>query len=582
MQSLGNLATKDGLVTLAGINSSQADQDAGKNEHLRPFDIKYPPRKKQKTEKSDGDEAGEIKPIGKRALFRTSTAARKETYQRVLRLSPAQKRASGSRRIGAVATGMAKDSEVVVFNATSAVTEPDDIIARIDLPEGAEAADLDIYEPETSNFSVAYCTDFDIYEQTFAYDFTSKKAEKIPNGPRRIYQMPFPDASESVKTRPKFRCLRFLNTENVVTLVNKPNKGGAELRIFHLYPTGPASLVLQKDLPRRILQAVSMDVCAFDADKSGNQQIAVAVAAQDISIEVYVTNYQRRTATFSPFKRYITLRNVHEHQMTKVCFSPFHSPTRAPEPEPPATGPKGQPVQQKAPETPSHPGPQYIRLASVTYGNTVVVDTFPLSPLDPRDKHSRYVLSHPSDEKFTAFAYIAVISGIVLVVAFLLQSFVVGFSDDKATSPFNLLPERVRTFLDQPAAAAGAYGRGVELRVHSVVEEAVPSNMPGRGRIHDFLSQHGSSTTKALVVRDAGYSSSLAIDVHPDQEAYVKEDTEAKYWDQLDEQQKAAWRERLIRAGEWVEGQGESVLTGVLFSTYAGLVGNVAAQALGG
>ncbi|KAK5112696.1 hypothetical protein LTR85_011207 [Meristemomyces frigidus] len=582
VQSLGSLATKDGLITFAGINSSQAAQNAGKNEHLRSFDVKYPPRKKQRTEKSNGDEKGEIKPIGKRSLFKPSTAAKKETYQRLLRLSPAQKRESGSRRIGAIATGLGKDNEVVVFNATSAVPESEDILARIELPQGAEAADLDILEPQQSEFSVAYCTDSDIYEQTFNYDFSSKKAEKTPKGPRRIYQMPFPDASESPKSRPKFRCLRWLNTENLITLVNKPNKGGAELRIFHLYPTGPASMVLQKSLPNRILQAVSMDVCALDADKSGNQQIAVAVAAQDISIEIYVTNYQRRTATFSPFKRYITLRDVHQHQMTKICFSPFHSPNRAPAPEPPAKGPNGELVPQKAPETPSHPGPQYIRLASVTYGNTVVVDTFPLSPLEPQDKQSRYVLSHPSDEKFTMFAYIAVISGIVLVAAFLIQSFAVGFSDNKTMSPFNLLPDSVRNFLDQPAAAAGGFGRGVELRVHTIVADALPSDVPVVGRLRELLASHDRSSTKALVVRDSGDSTSLSIDVHPDQEAYVKEDTKAKYWEQLDEQQKAAWKERLVRAGEWVEGQGEKVLFGVLFSEYAGVVGDAAAMALGG
>ncbi|KAK6405468.1 hypothetical protein LTR95_018760, partial [Oleoguttula sp. CCFEE 5521] len=50
VQSLASLATKDGLITFAGVNSSQAEQNAGKNEHLRSFEIKYPPRKKQKTE----------------------------------------------------------------------------------------------------------------------------------------------------------------------------------------------------------------------------------------------------------------------------------------------------------------------------------------------------------------------------------------------------------------------------------------------------------------------------------------------------------------------------------------------------
>ncbi|KAK1066862.1 hypothetical protein LTR74_006912 [Friedmanniomyces endolithicus] len=578
VQSLGSLATKDGLITFAGINSSQADQNAGKNEHLRTFEVKYPPRKRQRTDISDGDEKGKIEGMGKRSLFKRSTAPKSETYQRGLRLSPAQKRESGSKRIGAVATGMAKDSEIVVFDATSATPQDADIITRIDLPEGDEAADMDIAEPDTSEFSLAYCTDYDIYEQTYKYDFTAKEAEKTPKGPRRVHQMPYPDAANAnPKSRSKFRCIRFLNSQNLVTLSNKPNKSGAELRIFHLYPTGPATLLLTKSLPSRIKSAASMDVCALDADKSGNQQVAIAVAGSDISIEIYVTNYQHATDTFSPFRSYVTLRDVHKHQMTKLCFSPFHSPSRAPDPEPASTGPNGEPIPPKEPQPAMHPGPQYIRLASVSYGNTVVVDTLPLSPLEPQNKHSRYVLSHPSDERFTTVAYIAVITMIVLVTAFLLQSFLTGFSESES-GPFSLLPQNFRHFLDKPANAA----RGVQYELASKVESAVPSNLPVvKARLRDLLATHGGSESKALVVRDGGDSTSLSVDVHPDREAYLKQDTAAMHWDQLSREQQAGWKAKLVQTGEWTVEEGETVLKGVLFSGYAGMVGQVAAQALG-
>ena len=56
VQSLSNLATADGLVTFAGINASQENQNAGKNDHFRSFEIKYPPRKKQKTDEETGHE----------------------------------------------------------------------------------------------------------------------------------------------------------------------------------------------------------------------------------------------------------------------------------------------------------------------------------------------------------------------------------------------------------------------------------------------------------------------------------------------------------------------------------------------
>jgi len=583
VQSLGSLATRDGLIAFAGINSSQADQNAGKNEHLRAFDIRYPPRKKQRTEKSDGETQGSVTPISKCALFAPSTAAKKETYQRLLRLSPARKRESGGKRIGAIATGMAKDSEVVVFNATNASPGKSDVLTRIVLDEGQEATDLDIAAPEEAEFSVAYCTDYDIHEQTFKYDFASKQVEKMPKGPRRIHQMPFPDSLEKPQSRPKFRSLRFLNPQNLVVLANKADKSGAELRIFHLYPTGPATMVLQKTLPFHIRQAVAVDVCALDADRNGNQQLVVAVAGQDISIEVYTTNYQRNTDTFSPFKHHLTLRNVHEHQMTKMCFSPFHPPARAPDPEGPTTGPNGEPIPQKA-ETFQHPGPQYIRLASVTYGNSVVVDTFPLTPLDPKDKHSRYVLSHPNDEAWTKWAYIAIITLIVAVVAFMIQAFASGFSGDSA-GPFSILPAEWRDFLDRPAAAASGYQRGAQHSISKALADSLPSNMPGKARLRELLSAHRASpdsNTRALVVRDGPDGFSVSVDVHPDKQAYLKQDTRAKHWDELAEHQKAAWKQRLIQAGEWAESEGESVLLGVLFSEYAGLVGEVARGAIRG
>ena len=583
MQSLGSLATKDGLITFAGINSSQADQNAGKNEHLRSFDIKYPPRKRQRTEKLDEQEDGAIKAIGKRSLFKPSTAAKKETYQRLLRLSPAQKRGSGSKRIGAVATGMAKDSEIIVFNATNATPDGQDVIARIQLENGAEAADMDIAEPTPSEFSLAYCTESDIFEQTYDYNFGTRKVEKTPNGSRRIYQMPTPDDSEKSKSRPKFRSLRFLNDSDIVTLANKPNKGGAEIRIFHLYPTGPAALILEKTLPSRIKQAVSMDVCALDTDVNGNQQIIVAVAGQEISIEVYTTNYQRKTGTFSAFKSYLTLRNVHEHQMTKICLSPFHSPQRALDPEGSTTGANGESVQTQATDLPNHPGPQYVRLASVTYGNTVVVDTFPLSPLEPSDKHSRYVLSHPSDERFFTIAFVVIASLIVLIVAFMVQSFMTDFSDDNAVGPFSWLPKSFRDMLDRPAGEASGFRKRVVYNIHSAADSGLPSNMPGKGRLREFLANHDHSSGKALVISDEGDSTdggstTLTVDVHPDKEAYLKQDSKAKHWHEMSEVEKTVWKQRLIRAGEWAEGEGEKVLIGVLFSEYAGLVGAAARE----
>lgn len=580
---------------LAGINSSAKEQEAGKNEHMRAFDVKYPPRKKLKTEAGNQSEKGQWKQVGKRSLFKTPEGAKKEIYQRILRLSPSKQRESGSKRIGAIATGLAKNSEVIVFNATNPVPDEADVLTRIQLDDRQEAADLDIIEPGESEFSVAYCTDEGIHEQTLKYDFKTKRTEKTPKGPRRVYHMPYPDTLESPNSRLKFRSLRFLNAQNIVALCNKPNKSGAELRVFHLYPTGPATLIQEHKLPSHMKQAVSMDVCALDADKDGNQQFVIAVAGQDISLEVFTTNYQRQTDTFSSFRSYITIQNVHQHQMTKICFSPFHSPARAPSAASQKTGKDGEPAQLQKSDPLPQPVAQYVRLASVSYGNTVLVDTFPLQPLDLEKKDSRHVLSHPSDEKFAKYTYIFVISIIVLVFAFLIQSFVGDFSGENARGPFSkILPKSVLEFLDKPAAAA--YGR--EVKWVPAASLALSSNMPSsaeeaKGRLQSLLDRHelhpsSSSSSaqsketsdpqqekeKTLIVRSAPENmGGVTVDVHPDKEAYREKNTEAKHWHELEEHQKAGWRERLRQAGQWAEGEGEAVLTGILFSEYAGLVG---------
>ncbi|SMR56829.1 unnamed protein product [Zymoseptoria tritici ST99CH_1E4] len=566
ISSVANLATKDGLITFAGINSSQADQDAGKNEHFRAFGIRYPPRKKQKTEDEKSEPVkGNISLLGKRSLFAKSTAPKKETYQRLLRLSPVQKRDAPGKRIGAIASGLAKDSEVIVFNATVAIPEDRDIITRIALPEKAEAADLDIAVTPESDFSIAYCDDHNIYEQTYRYDFNKKKAEKRPVGPRRAYQMPVPEGFQDPRSRPKFRCLRFLNAENVVALVNKPNKGGAELRVYHLYPTGPAMELMVKTLPRRIKQASSIDVCAFDADKNGNQQFAVAVAGQDISIEIYTTNYQSATDTFSGMHSYLTLSEVHGQQMTKIVWSPFFSPPRASDPK------DGKGEKTAATSTaPVHPGPQYARLASVSYGNTVVIDTFPLKPLEPQNKDSRYVLSHPKEERLWKLAYIAIITVIVVMVAMVLATFTADIAENPTAMRF--LPPGARQYL---VPSKDPITSTLTQTLTRTVQRVSPPTDVLRNAIDEHYADPEAIEATAIVVSDGAGGEGVKVDVNPDKAGYLEQDPHAKHWHELDDKQKSYWKEKLKAAGQWAEHEGESVLKGVLWSTYAQVAAEV-------
>jgi hypothetical protein len=180
----------------------------------------------------------------------------------------------------------------------------------------------------------------------------------------------------------------------------------------------------------------------------------------------------------------------------------------------------------------------------------------------------------------------------VLVSAFLIQSFRTGFADEKALGIFGMLPQSAREFLDQPAEAAYNKKRvPIVSTASSVIAEAVPTAF---GRLQQRLWQYDLHPTassapsaeedekqKALIVRSAPEGmGGVTVDLHPDKETYRARDAEAKHWDELDDEAKIRWKDRLMKAGEWAEAEGEKVLFGVLFSEYAGLVGEGVGQIL--
>ncbi|KAF2147681.1 hypothetical protein K461DRAFT_233811 [Myriangium duriaei CBS 260.36] len=559
--SLANLSSKDGLITLAGINSSEAEQKAQKNEHFRAFDVRYPKRRHKndaaadsKEEKDETDYQGSLSLIGKSSLFKPATGPKPEQYQRLLRLSPPQKIASGTKRIGAIATGLAgKASQLVVFDASRIPAKQSEIIHSVLLDD--EAADLDIVNTGPSDFSLAWCSDYHVFEQSVSYDFQSRKKEVTPSGPRRVHTLANVDSAGKARIRPKYRCIRFLTDHHVLVLANLPNKSGAELFIMHLYPTGPAAVLFHKILPNHIKQAVAMDVCALDTDDVGSRQFVIAVAGQDISIEVYTINYTRQTDTYTPFKSFTTLRDVHPLQMTAIRFAPFFAPT------PPKDAPKSLLDQE-----------QYIRLASVSMGNTVVLDTFSLSKLEEAKKNSRYVLSHPSTERWTQISYVGLISLLVLVSAVLLQS---ALFPQQSQALSQYLPRPVQSIF------GGGLARSPEHVSGDSPVAAVKQSLRELLHLHRSEAASGGSTSKAVVLRTPpGGSTDLDLEVIPDREEYLKKDTKARQWHELEEHEKHSWREALVRAGHWTVDEGEAVLKGILFSSYADLVGQVAGEVI--
>lgn len=289
---------------------------------MRAFELQLPKNKGagDRAEKTDG----RLEFLSQTTLFTTpqSIGAKKEGYQRIVRLSPPQRAGSSTpnRRIGAVASSLAGDeNEVVVFSATSTKPTSQDVIARITLTKAQEANDVDILTQEEGQFRVAYVTDQEVFLQDVNHDFDQNKAREKSEH-TQVYMIPHVEKG----TRSKIRCVRWLSPKHLLLLANKPNRTGVELLLLHLYEQGPGSIVLRKALPKHVKAATDMDVCILDADDEGAYQIAIAVGAIDISLTVYTMDYhgpaRDSLSSFHSFNSYdnVSRRDVNIRECTLI------------------------------------------------------------------------------------------------------------------------------------------------------------------------------------------------------------------------------------------------------------------------
>ncbi|KAL8946188.1 MAG: hypothetical protein Q9222_007388, partial [Ikaeria aurantiellina] len=404
-------STESSVTAFAGINSSQKDQNAGKNEHLRSFRLEYPP--KRRIDGSTGEEKGaqeykgQTAPLGRASLFTPSVATRKETFQRITRLSRPCKINGG--QLGAISTGLAPEGEIILFDAKTNGPMGPWVEARLPLGKGVEAADIDIIglnntddgqDTPPGSFSVAYCTDYDVQMCKMTLKQTTKP-ELIS-----AYTEPHPDTFAK-KDRPKFRSLRFLTPNLLLLLQNRPDRQGADLLLLELSPNSQGRILGRKRLHKGIKAATALSVTHLSSTVSSNStQHAIAVAGQDISISIFTLEHPLRP----PFKGlkfhlHTILRSVHPLQITSLSFSTFLPP---------------QTPQSSTP-------PQYIKLASTSIANTVIVHTLPLIPYPPPSQKSpkqRYVLTSPGRSDATQFTLSLLISTFAIALgAFLLQAF---------------------------------------------------------------------------------------------------------------------------------------------------------------
>ncbi|KAI9710812.1 MAG: hypothetical protein M1812_007360 [Candelaria pacifica] len=542
------------MVAFAGINSSTADQEAGKNEHLRFFRVTYPLQKdpeediaKSAANTLEKQGNGDIALVGKASLFRPSTGVKKETYQRVLRLSPARRDCES--RLGAVATGLAPEGEVVLFNATTGSPKNPDFCGRIALNKGEEAADLDFVKTGREEFHLAYCTDYEVFLYSINYDFESEKARTSSPKPRLLYSTPFPDVFSSTKKRPTFRSLRFLTPNHLLLLCNSPQRSGVELQVLQIAENGLGDMILTKRPHKSIKASTGFDVSILDADSSGAKQIVIAVAGADLSIELLTLDYTPIKG-FNKFRPYTVLQNVHPLQITKIAFSTFHPPSH------PVT---------------SSTLPQYIKLASVSMSNTIVVHTLAVSPTPTgyQSKTPRYVLVQPgSSEMLQTSLSIFVSLFMVIFGAIMLQALL---EIRGGTPPYlgavNYLHPNIKNFIARP------YVLSSNDPTISVKQAAKSSNQGLRYLLGQRIAS-SSKNKKAVFIKDH-IINGIQAETHDNEEVVKRQG--AKKWEDLESHERENWKRRLIEAGEWTVAEGESVLRGVFFGGVAGVVGQVVA-----
>ena len=540
-------ATDSSITAYVGINSSQAEQEAGKNEHLRSFRLYHPPRKAEKEEKQEtgkpAQTSGKTEALGKTSFFKPSTAARKETYQRITRLPPPRK--SQSQQIAAIATGLAPESEIVLFRAVSAPQKSDEV-ARISL-EKKEAADLDLTHlgEESSDYILAFCTDTEVYTQKISND----KADSEET-PMFAYGVPPPDASARSPARPKFRSMRFLSPRHILLLQNLPQRSGAELLILKLCGDGSLGQVtLQKRLSSMTKAAVGLDICCLSKSPAGEFQVVAAIAGQSGSIEIFTLEYNPSKG-FTSFCPFATLKSVHPSSITAIRFSNFIPP--------PTPVSKDTPAQQ-------------IKLASVSVSQCVVVYTLPLQPHPPtKSKTPRYILAPPGTSDTTQAIFSVFMAALVIAIAALLLQ---AFTEIRGGVPPTLgapdwLSPRIKALIHRPYifAEPGPVIPDTMPPVIQTTEDQVR-------KLHELVAEHASAEKpKAIIVRD-GNEGRLSTEVREGREI-VHEET-LKKWDDLEPGEKEEWKKKLSDGGHWTTSQGENVLKGVLFSELAGVVGDI-------
>jgi hypothetical protein len=522
-------------TVLAGVNSSPEAISKGRNEHLRALAISQP----GKSAKTGGVKISEV---ARDALF---VHKDKDTYQRILRLSPPHEGLNSSPRLGAAATGLSKHPQIALFDVPSTNSPRWKSRGRLDL--AVEAMDLDVIQTGPDTYQLAYCDDHEL--------FTVEVSKAEVSEPRCVYTIE-PDAGEEVKA--SFKSLRYLTPGFLITVVNNPKSRGVALHGLRLPKTEEedARLAIRAKLPSSVSKATSLAVrnlspVASPSDKQGEAQFVIAVAGNDSSISLYTLEHKSAfdtdmLADLAPFQ---VIKSVHPSSITNLAISPF-------------TPPKGSAKSSNE---------LCVKLASVSVGCSTVVHNIPIKKHVDKSastttgrppKLSRYVVALKSQAESPA-TVITLVSLVFLILLFVGQVVIEAKG----------LAEPVigaKNFL--PASWT------VPIRKVPRIKESTN----GEKTIEHLLSSVGAHDAQPKVIKHSDFGAigpdglpALHVDVH-DEEAHGP----ATAWENLEKKDQELWKERLKKSGHWMEDMGESIFKGVLFGEIGGAIGNIVGEAL--
>ncbi|KAI3337303.1 hypothetical protein HD806DRAFT_528874 [Xylariaceae sp. AK1471] len=522
-------------TVLAGVNSSPEDINKGQNKHLRALAISQP----GKSAKTGGVKISEV---ARNALF---VHKDKDTYQRILRLSPPHDGLNSSPRLGVVATGLSKQPQIALFDVPSTNNPRWKSRGRLDPP--VEAMDLDVIQTGPDSYQLAYCDEHEV--------FTVEVSKTEVSEPKCVYTL---NLEEGEEAKASFKSLRYLTPGFLVTVVNNSKSQGVALHGLRLPSNDEevARVAVRAKLPSTVSKATSLAVrnlspVASPSDKQGEAQFVIAVAGNDSSISLYTLEHKSafNTDMLSDLAPFQVLKSVHPSSITNLSISTFAPP-------------KGSTKSSSD---------LCVKLASVSVGCSTVVHNIPIKKHVDKStaakagrpsKASRYVVALKSkgESPATVITLVSLCFLIVILVGqVLLEAKGIG---EPVLGAKNYLPASWT----------------VPLRKVPRIKESANDIKT----IENLLSDVNAHHTQQMVVKhdDLGAIGpdglpALHVGVH-DEEAHGP----ATSWENLEKKDQDLWKQRLKKSGHWIEDMGESIFKGVLFGEIGGAIGNIVGEGL--